>query len=248
MARMVEASRAETGCLEYSYAEDLQGNVDSGYLFGNFLHGAALCSTQRSRILCRVRLENVFLENEGFREGSMPRRELFTPVQREELLAFPAEEVDLIRNYTFSAHDLAVIRRCRGNHNRLGFSVQLCYLRFPGRLLGLDEVPYPPILGMAAAQLKVPTGAWNFYAEREETRREHLLELQEHFGFQTFTRAHYRQFASELAALSDQTHQGMLLAGALIEALRRAKIIIPGVPVIERLCAAVLLNFSNRSS
>jgi hypothetical protein len=57
------------------------------------------------------------------------------------------------------------------------------------------------------------TGAWNFYAEREETRREHLLELQEHFGFQTFTRAHYRQFASELAALSDQTHQGMLLAG-----------------------------------
>jgi len=44
---------------------------------------------------------------------------------------------------------------------------------------------------MAAAQLKVPTGAWNIYAEREETRREHLLELQEHFGFQTFTRAHY---------------------------------------------------------
>jgi len=62
----------------------------------------------------------------------MPRRELLTPAQREELLAFPTEEVDLIRNYTFSAHDLAVIRWCRGDHNRLGFSVQLCYLRFPG--------------------------------------------------------------------------------------------------------------------
>jgi hypothetical protein len=61
----------------------------------------------------------------------MPRRELLTPAQREELLAFPTEEVDLIRNYTFSAHDLAVIRRCRGDHTRLGFSVQLCYLRFP---------------------------------------------------------------------------------------------------------------------
>jgi len=73
----------------------------------------------------------------------------------------------------------------------LGSAVQLCYLRFPGRLIALGEVPYPAILGMAAAQLKVPTGAWNFYAEREETRREHLLELQEHFGFQTFTRAHY---------------------------------------------------------
>ena len=115
-----------------------------------------------------------FLVKEGFREPNYAASRLLSSAQREELLPFPTEEVDLIRNYTFSAHDLAVIRRCRGDHNRLGFSVQLCYLRFPGRLLGLDEVPYPPILGMAAAQLKVPTGAWNFYAEREETRREHL--------------------------------------------------------------------------
>jgi uncharacterized protein DUF4158 len=45
-----------------------------------------------------------------------------------------------------------------------------------------------------AAQLKVPTGIWAFYAERDQTRREHLAELQERFGYQTFTRAHYRQF------------------------------------------------------
>jgi hypothetical protein len=41
----------------------------------------------------------------------MPRRELLTSAQREELLAFPTEEVDLIRHYTFSAHDVALIRR-----------------------------------------------------------------------------------------------------------------------------------------
>jgi len=64
---------------------------------------------------------------------------------------------------------------------------------------------------MSAAQLKVPTGIWTFYADRDQTRREHLAELQEQFGYQTFTRAHYRQFGSELAALADQTHQGMLL-------------------------------------
>jgi hypothetical protein len=67
-------------------------------------------------------------------------------------------QADLLRHYTFSTHDFTVIRRCRGDHNRLGFAVQLCYLRFSrSRLLALDEVPYPPILGMAAAQLKVPT-------------------------------------------------------------------------------------------
>ena len=133
----------------------------------------------------------------------MPRRELLTSAQREALLAFPREEAELLRYYTFNTHDLAVIRWRRGYHNRLGFAVQLCYLRFPGRLLALDEAPHPPILGMAAAQLKVPTGAWHFYAERHETRREHLLELQEQFGFQTFTRAHYRQFAAELASLGN---------------------------------------------
>jgi Domain of unknown function (DUF4158) len=37
----------------------------------------------------------------------MTRRELLTSAQREELLAFPTEEVDLIRHYTFSAHDLS---------------------------------------------------------------------------------------------------------------------------------------------
>jgi TnpA family transposase len=92
----------------------------------------------------------------------MPRRELLTSARRKALLAFPREEAELLRHYTFRTHDFSVIRRCRGDHNRLGFAVQLCYLRFPGRLLALGEAPHPPILGMAAAQLKVPTGAWHF--------------------------------------------------------------------------------------
>ena len=51
----------------------------------------------------------------------MPRRELLTSAQREALLAFSKEEAELLRHYTFSTHDFAVIRRCRGDHNRLGF-------------------------------------------------------------------------------------------------------------------------------
>src|SRR5262249_40296308 len=62
-----------------------------------------------------------FSKSRVFENPIMPRRELLTSAQREELLPFPTEEVDLIRYYTFSAHDFAVIRRCRGGHNRLGF-------------------------------------------------------------------------------------------------------------------------------
>jgi Domain of unknown function (DUF4158)/Tn3 transposase DDE domain len=44
----------------------------------------------------------------------MPRRELLSSAQREAFLAFPSEEAELLRHYTFSTHDFAVIRRCRG--------------------------------------------------------------------------------------------------------------------------------------
>ena len=64
-----------------------------------------------------------------------------------------------------------------------------------GQLLAVGEPPYAPILAMVPAQLKVPTGIWSFYAERDQTRREHLLELQEQFGYQAFTVAHYRRFS-----------------------------------------------------
>jgi hypothetical protein len=56
------------------------------------------------------------------------------------LLALPTAEPDLIRHYTLSPADLAVIARHRRPHNRLGFAIQLCALRFPGRLLQPGEV------------------------------------------------------------------------------------------------------------
>ena len=48
--------------------------------------------------------------------------------------------IDLLaRHYTLSAADLAAIRRCRGDHNRLGHALMLCYLRYPGRPLKAGE-------------------------------------------------------------------------------------------------------------
>jgi TnpA family transposase len=41
----------------------------------------------------------------------------------------------MIRHYMLSAADLAMIRRGRGDHHRLGLALMLCYLRYPGRPL-----------------------------------------------------------------------------------------------------------------
>ena len=58
----------------------------------------------------------------------MPRRSLLSAAERESLLALPDNRDDLIRRYTLSPSDLAVVRQRRGAANRLGFAVQLSYL------------------------------------------------------------------------------------------------------------------------
>jgi Domain of unknown function (DUF4158) len=62
----------------------------------------------------------------------------------------------------------------------------------------MDEVPYPPLLGVVAAQLNVSPAAWALYASRDQTRREYLVELQQRFGFQPFTQQLYRKFIGSL--------------------------------------------------
>jgi hypothetical protein len=151
----------------------------------------------------------------------MPRRSILSATERESLLALPDAKDELIRHYTFSETDLSVIRQRRGAANRLGFAVQLCYLRFPGIFLGVDEPPFPPLLRMVAAQLKVPVESWDDYGQREQTRREHLVELQTVFGFKPFTMSHYRQAVHTLTELALQTDKGIVLASTLIEHLRR---------------------------
>ena len=85
------------------------------------------------------------------------------------------------------------IRQHRGDHSRLGLAIQMVYLRHPSRVLPQSEAPYPPLLGIVAAQLKVTPAAWSQYAKRDGTRREHLQELLDLFELRQFDRSYYRQ-------------------------------------------------------
>jgi TnpA family transposase len=68
----------------------------------------------------------------------MPRRSILSAAEKQNLLALPDGKEELIRHYTVSDADLAIIRQRRGAANRLGFAVQLCYMRYPGVLLGVS--------------------------------------------------------------------------------------------------------------
>jgi TnpA family transposase len=176
----------------------------------------------------------------------MPRRSILSAAERDTLFALPDDQNELIRYYTFNDTDLAIIAQHRGAANRLGFAIQLCYLRFPGIVLGVDEPPLPALLRMVAAQLHMPVEHWDAYGHREQTRREHLVELQRAFGFKPFTLSHYRQTVQTLTDLAWQTDKGLVLARTLIENLRRQSITLPALNVIERACAEAVTRANRR--
>jgi len=176
----------------------------------------------------------------------MPRRSILSAAESGSLLALPATQDELIRHYTLSELDLSIIGQHRKPANRLGFAVQLCYMRHPGVILEKDEEPFAPLLGMVAAQLKVAPECWAEYGQRAETRREHLLELQSIFGFHTFTTRHYRASIQSLEDLAWQTDKGIVLASELVEGLRRKNVLLPSVGVIERICAEAITRANRR--
>lgn len=75
----------------------------------------------------------------------MPRRSILSASERDSLLAIPDAKDELIRRYTFNDTELAVIAQHRGPANRLGFAVQLCYMRYPGVALDVGAEPFAPM-------------------------------------------------------------------------------------------------------
>jgi hypothetical protein len=59
-----------------------------------------------------------------------------------------------------------------------------------------------------AWQLDHSPSAWASYAERDETRREHLAEVQAHYPLPSFSIGQYRSFAAWLKPTALQTNRG----------------------------------------
>ena len=176
----------------------------------------------------------------------MPRRSILSASERDSLLALPDTQNELIRRYTFNDNDLALIRQRRGDANRLGFAVQMSLLRYPGQGLAVDGAVPAPMLRWIARQLRIDPACWPKYAERQETRREHLIELRAYLGLSPFGLGHYRQAVHTLAELAQQTDKGVVLAGSALDVLRRGRVIAPTLDVIERICAEAVTRANRR--
>jgi hypothetical protein len=172
----------------------------------------------------------------------MPRRAVLSEEQRAALLALPDDETILVQHWTLSHDDLAVIVRRRRPHNRLGFAIQLCALRYPGRLLRPGElIPATP-LAFVAEQLQVAAEVLADYATRGPTRYEQLDALRDAFGFSPLSRPLRTTLQEWLLPIALTTTSGAGLARLLLGECRRRRIIMPGISAVERMVAQGLLD------
>lgn len=113
----------------------------------------------------------------------MPRRMILTDSERQNFLALPTDDETLIRYWSLDGDDRRLLETRRRDDTRLGLALQLCALRYPGRLIQRGEVIPEGLLGFLAEQLGIDPDALVSFARRAPTRYEQLAVLRQHYGF-----------------------------------------------------------------
>jgi TnpA family transposase len=176
----------------------------------------------------------------------MAHRIILTARQRAALFDLPTDETSMLRHYILADEDLEIIRTRRRARNRFGFALQLCALRYPGRLLAHGEVIPEPIAQFLAAQLGLRPVDFADYACRPETRREHLADLRAIYGYKMFSGRGARDLKAWLEREAELARSNEDLARRFVEECRRTQTILPGISVVERLCADALVAAERR--
>ncbi len=118
----------------------------------------------------------------------MPARISMTGSPRDTLLALPDDEAMVLRHHSLDVNDLTAINSGRTPETRLGYALQLCCLRYPGRHLRRGELLPPVMLDHIAEQIGVDAEVIAGFARRTPTRYDQLLAIKARFGFADLTK------------------------------------------------------------
>ena len=100
--------------------------------------------------------------------------QFLSEAEHKSLNRFPSEvsSEDLNRFFLLSDKELSILKQLRAEHNRLGFALQLCCLRYLGFFP--EELQLPePVIKYVARQLQLIPELLVFYGKRSSTQREH---------------------------------------------------------------------------
>jgi Domain of unknown function (DUF4158) len=165
--------------------------------------------------------------------------QLFTEAERARRNRFPeviAYE-DLVTFFTLTDRDRDSIPRYSAPHNRLGYALQLCTLRFMGFVPDdLTSAP-PAAVAFLAQQLTVEPDVLAAYGARVQTRQDHLIAAQVHLGYRKVGREDLKALADWLLERALEHDKPTLLYELTCEKLRTDQLVRPGVTRLERLVA-----------
>lgn len=158
--------------------------------------------------------------------------------------------LQLARYFHLDDTALKIVKQRRGDHNRLGFAVQLCTVRFLGTFL-VNPIDVPiGVVNYLANQLDISqTDCLPRYLERPTTHWEHAQIIKQHYGYREFSEQPYRwrllRWLYERAWVSDESPS--ILFDLTTARLVEHKILLPGVTVLVRLIGTVRERATQRS-
>jgi TnpA family transposase len=165
--------------------------------------------------------------------------QFLTTFDRKHLAGFPEEipEDHLIKHFTLSRTDLLLVKDLRRDRNRLGFSVQLCAVRYLGFCPdNLSETPFP-ILEYVAGQLDTPASfeLLEAYGNRGQTRTDHLNRINDYLGFRKASPEDLKDLENWLLERALEHDKPSFLFMLACERLFTEKILRLGVTILERM-------------
>jgi Domain of unknown function (DUF4158) len=155
-----------------------------------------------------------------------------TAAQRESYGRYAAAPTpdELTRCFHLNEDDLAQIMLCRGNHNRLGFALQLTTVRFLGTFLA-DPLAVPSsVLQTVARQLDVLNFDGLQSYRTGEQRWDHVTKIRVYYGYSDITepRVNFRLSRWLYGLCWTGTERPGVLFERVISWLLTHKVLLPG--------------------
>lgn len=164
--------------------------------------------------------------------------QFLSEAEHKSLNCFPAEisSEDLNRFFLLSDQELSILKQLRAEHNRLGFALQLCCLRYLGFFP--EELQLPkPVINYVAQQLQLIPELLVFYGQRSSTQREHQRKIQALLGYRRASNSDLLNLEQWLTERALEHNQPLLLFHMACEHLKQQKIIRIGTTILAKMVA-----------